>query len=110
MPRTGFGMANGKVEPRLAAVLSYMFGIDSGIIILTVERDSRFVRFHALQSILFSAVVIVVLGALILAGLGLVSTLLGVGAWAVWVILMLRAARGEWWQLPGLGRWAERVA
>ena len=32
------------------------------------------------------------------------------GAWAVWVILMLRAARGDYYQLPIIGRWAEANA
>ncbi len=87
-----------------------MLGIISGIIMLAVERESRFVRFHALQSILYCAVVVVVLVTLALAGLSLFSSLLGMAALAMWVYLMYRAARGEWWQLPWLGRWAERNA
>ena len=98
------------LEPRLAAVLSYMFGIVTGIILLRTEREDRFVRFHALQSILFSSTVLVVLIALYSAGLELGTLLLAIAAWAVWAILMLRAARGEFYQLPLIGRWAEANA
>ena len=103
-------MGNGRLEPRLAAVLCYMLGVVSGAIILSVERESRFVRFHALQSILYCALVGVVLVAFALAGLSVVNAVLGLPALALWVSLMYRAARGEWWQLPWVGRWAERLA
>ena len=99
-----------RLEPRLAAVLSYMFGIVTGIILLRIEREDRFVRFHALQSILYSSAVLAVLIALTSAGLELVALFFAIGAWAVWAILMLRAARGEFFQLPLIGRWAEANA
>ncbi|MBW2416458.1 MAG: hypothetical protein JRG76_18320, partial [Deltaproteobacteria bacterium] len=38
------------LDPRLAAALSYLFGFVTGIIFLVVERDSQYVRFHAMQS------------------------------------------------------------
>lgn len=96
-----------KLEPRLAAALSYMLGLVTGIILLRVERDDRFVRFHALQSILFTSIAIVVLMALATVGIDPLTYAWAVIAWAVWAILMLRAARGEFYQLPLIGRWAE---
>jgi len=99
-----------KLEPRLAAVLAYMFGIITGIILLKTERKDRFVRFHALQSILFSSAVLVLLLVLFGAGFELGALLFALVAWAVWAILMLRAARGEFFQLPLIGRWAEANA
>lgn len=104
------GVGSRKLEPRLAAVLSYMLGIITGIILLRTERKDRFVRFHALQSILFSSAVLVVLLALVGVGFELGALVLAVVAWAAWVILMLRAARGEFFQLPLIGRWAEANA
>lgn len=96
-----------RLEPRLAAVLAYMLGLVTGIILLRAEREDRFVRFHALQSILFSSCAVVGLLSLAMLGVGLVTFALAVVAWAVWAILMLRAARGEMYQLPLIGRWAE---
>ena len=101
------GVATRRLEPRLAAVLAYMLGIITGIILLRAERKDRFVRFHALQSILFSSVVLVML--MLLVGVGF-ELFLAIAAWAVWAILMLRAARGEFFQLPLIGRWAEANA
>ncbi len=98
------------LEPRLAAVLCYMFGIITGIILLRVERKDRFVRFHALQSIAFTSLAVVALLLLSMSGMGAFVWAIAVGAWAVWVILMLRAARGDFFQLPFIGRWAEANA
>lgn len=104
------GVASRRLEPRLASVLAYMLGLLTGMILLRIERKDRFVRFHALQSILFSSVVLVALFLLVGFGLELSALLLAVAAWAVWAILMLRAARGEFFQLPLIGRWAEANA
>ncbi len=104
------GAGSRRLEPRLAAVLSYMLGIVTGIILLRIEREDRFVRFHALQSILFSSTVFVALLMLVGVGLELGALFLAIAAWAVWAILMLRAARGEFFQLPLIGRWAEANA
>ena len=91
-------------------MLSYLLGIVGGILILSVERESRFVRFHALQSILYCAVAVVMLATLFLAGLELASAVVGLASIAVWLFLMYRAAQGRWYQLPVLGWWAERNA
>ena len=101
---------NSRLEPRLAAVLSYMLWIVSGMIMLMVERENRFVRFHALQSIAYCGIVVVSFVALAIAGFPLLSALLGMASLAIWVLLMYRAAQGRWWQLPWVGRWAERNA
>ena len=45
--RTSLGL-----DANLAAALSYLLGFVSGIIVLVLEKDNRFVRFHALQSVL----------------------------------------------------------
>ncbi len=110
MRRKALGAAHPRLEPRLAAVLCYLLGVISGVILLTIERKNRFVRFHALQSILYSALVVVVLLTLTLAGLSTLSDALGLTAVGVWLFLMYRAALGDWFQLPGLGWLAERSA
>ena len=104
------GAAHRALEPRLAAVLSYLLWVMGGILLLTIERESRFVRFHALQSILYNALVIAVLGALTLAGYATLSVVAALAAGGVWLYLMYRAASGAWFQLPGLGWLAERSA
>lgn len=97
-----------RLEPRLAAVLAYLLGVASGIIVLAVERESRFVRFHAVQSILFSCVAIGGLVGLMLVGHTTVTITGFIGMAAVWVYLMFQAARGHWYQLSWVGWWSER--
>ena len=100
------------MDANLAAVLSYVFGIVSGLIFFLVEKQSRLVKFHAMQAILFSGAlfiasivtrVIPVLGAI----LGL---LLGLAGVVIWIVLMIKAYHGEFYKLPVLGDIAERNA
>ena len=98
------------LEPRLAAVLCYLLWVVGGVILLMVERESRFVRFHALQSILYSGLVVVVLLAFTMTGLSMLGAVAAVAAVVVWFYLISRAALGRWYQLPGLGWLAERSA
>ena len=91
-------------------MLCYLLWIVSGLLLLTFERESRFVRFHALQSMLYTAVVVVVLATTYLVGFHTVSGVLALVALAVWLYLMYRAARGQWFQLSIVGWWAERNA
>ena len=49
------------LDENIAALLSYILGWVSGLIFFLIEKDSKFVRFHAMQSILFNVVVGVVL-------------------------------------------------
>src|SRR5579859_5393668 len=46
--RTSMGM-----KARHAGMLSYLFGWVTGLVVLLLERDNRFARFHAMQSVLF---------------------------------------------------------
>ena len=94
----------------IAATLAYAFGAVSGIIFLLVERDDKFVRFHAWQSTL------TVLGALLLSMLvtsfpvvgWLLNIMLSAGLVALWVLLMVKAFSGEKFKLPYVGEIAER--
>ena len=42
------------LDENIAALLSYVFGWLSGLIFFLIEKDSRLVRFHAMQSILLN--------------------------------------------------------
>lgn len=100
-PSGGTGLA-----PNLAGALCYLLGLITGIVFLMLEKENRFVRFHAMQSIIFSIVVFVVnivLGFVPGFG-GLISTLVSLGGAALWVVLMVKAYQGEEWELPVLGK------
>ena len=64
---TGSGGTSTGLDRNLAAALSYLLGFITGIVFLVVEKNDKFVRFHAMQSTLvFLAVMVlnVVVGVL----------------------------------------------
>lgn len=98
------------LDANLVAALSYVFGLLSGVIVFLLEKQSRLVRFHALQSILLSAalfVAFIVVGVIPVIGAPL-RVLLWFGSLVVWVLLMVKAFQGEMFKLPGLGDLAEK--
>jgi uncharacterized membrane protein len=115
------------LEPNVAAALCYVLTWVTGIIFLLVEKDD-YVRFHAKQAIVFgvaSTAVWIVLSLIfplflavvafmpLIGGLiaGLLSALiwlvLGLGFLVLWVILMVKAYRGQRFALPIIGEFAK---
>jgi len=48
------------LDENIVAALSYIFGPFSGIFVLVMEKENKFVRFHALQSTLWFLMLMVV--------------------------------------------------
>ena len=98
------------LNSNLAAVLAYLFGCISGIVLLAVERQDRYVRFHALQSTLLFLGVLAV--ALVLSSLPLVgwflNVIFSVAVGIVWLVLMFKAFTGQRYKLPYVGEIADR--
>jgi uncharacterized membrane protein len=102
----------------VAGALAYILGFITGIIFLVIEpyKHDRFVRFHAMQSILYSAV-----GIVFRVGWGiLVSALMTVSAWTglllvpvglvisialfgFWIFLMYQAYSNREFRIPIIG-------
>lgn len=100
------------LEANIAGLLCYVLGWVSGLVFILIERDSNFVRFHAIQSIyVFGALTIasIVLGWIPPLNVVLVP-LLGVLGVVLWIILMIKAYQGEKYKLPLVGDWAEKRA
>jgi uncharacterized membrane protein len=110
------------IEPNIAAALSYMLGLVTGVIFLVLEKDNRYVRFHAAQSIATSVIIIIVsIGISMLSGilvfipvLGWLAVLiltlgLSIGTFILWVLLMIKAYQGEEWELPVAGGFARKM-
>jgi len=75
-----------------------------------LEQENKFVRFHAIQSILVFGVITVagiVLGWIPFIG-GVFAGLIGVLGFALWIILMIRAYQGAKFKLPWSGNLAEK--
>lgn len=98
------------LEPNLAGLLCYLAGVITGVIFLIIEKENRFVRFHAIQSIMVFVVIFVlslVLSAIPLIG-WLLSLLLSPVSLVLWIFLMWKAYQNEWFKLPVIGDLAEK--
>lgn len=90
------------LDENVAALLTYAVGFVSGIIFLVLEKNSRFIRFHAMQSILLSVIYIVLLFILaIMPVIGWFMFILIIpAALILWIALMLKAYRHEYVRIP----------
>lgn len=104
-PKTVLG-----ITPNLEALLCYAVGWVTGLIFLLLEKDNAYVRFHALQSLVafgilhaasFVVLIIPILGVLI-------SGLLWVVSFILWIVLMAKAYQGEKYKLPKIGDFVEQ--
>jgi uncharacterized membrane protein len=97
------------LDANVAALLSYLAGFITGIIFFVLEKENKFVRFHAMQSI-------IVFGAFFVLQMVMVFTIIfivlipviNIAAVILWVILMIKAYNGEMYKLPVIGDIAEK--
>jgi uncharacterized membrane protein len=104
------------LDENVAAALSYVLGFVTGVIMFIVESENDHVRFHAAQSIVVSGALFVVsvalnvmefiagfsdiLGFILGAVLGLISLLLSLGGFVLWIYLIVRTYQGENPRIP----------
>jgi uncharacterized membrane protein len=103
-------MAEVKGNENLMAAASYLLGFITGVIFLLVEKQSKFVRFHAMQStILFGGIFVanIALGFVPILG-WLVGLFLSFAAFVLWVVCMWKAFQGEMYKAPYVGDLAEK--
>lgn len=99
-----------EMDENLAGLLCYLGSVITGVIFLILEKKSRFVRFHALQSIFtFGAIFVLnfVLSKIPFIGwmISLLMTPLGL---ILWIVLMYKAYQGQMFKLPIVGDMAEK--
>lgn len=98
------------LDENIAGALTYLLGWLTGIVFYLMEKESSYVKFHAVQSIaLFLPlhVVIIVLGQVPFAG-WMLSQLLSLLGIVLWAMLMVKAYQGEKFKLPFTGDIAEQ--
>jgi uncharacterized membrane protein len=100
------------IKPNVAGLLCYLVGWITGLIFLLIEKESKFVRFHAIQSISIYVVLFVVyLIFMFIPVIGwIIDILLGIGMFVLWIVLMYKAYQGEKFKLPIIGDFAEKQA
>lgn len=99
---------------KMMAALAYFLGPVTGIIFLLMEKKNAYIRFHAMQStIVFGAILLlnIILGIIPVLGwvVALVlSPLITLISFVLWIILMWKAYNGEKYKLPYFGELAEK--
>ncbi len=96
------------LDESVAGLLCYFLGFVTGIIFLIVERKSRFVKFHAMQSTITFLGIFVLL--IIFGWIPLFGGLIWLGSLILWLFLMVQALRGKRYKLPVVGKMAEEKA
>jgi len=130
-PPAQAGKSSTGLDENIAALLSYIFGWVSGLIFFLIEKDSRLVRFHAMQSLLFNVLVAVVGIALwivlfvvfmivsqISGALATVLSLVSILVWGVFllgilagfILCLVKAFQGQYFKLPVIGNFAEKFS
>jgi len=122
------------MQPNTAGLLCYLGWWITGIIFVVIEKKSRFVKFHAWQSIMALGIMNAVLIILSIiravawasawksvwtgspASLGfwrftdVIFTIVLILTIVLWIVLMVMAVTGKMWKIPWIGNWAERQA
>jgi len=108
------------MQPNIEAGLSYVLGWVTGLIFFLVEKQNRFVRFHAMQSILFFGgltvlrIILSVIDAFGIPFLGLFTGLvwiaIGIIGLVGYIVLLINGFQGKYFKLPIVGDYAERYA
>ena len=104
------GKSSTGMQPNFAALLSYVFGVVTGLVFFLVEKESQFVKFHAMQSICFSVAIFVLSFVLMfIPVLGWVALFaLQVAVFVFWIICMVQAYQGKWYRVPVIGDFAAK--
>jgi len=119
------------LDSNLGAMLCYVtyliccFGLVLGIVFLVTEKENRFVKFHAVQSLLLFALIVVlgiilniltfVLGLVL--GMANMGWIAGILTWLLGCLILLiflvlviiggiKAYGGQWYKLPIVGEFA----
>jgi len=108
-PKTSIGL-----EENVVGLLCYLLIWVTGLIFLLLEKENRFVRFHAMQSLVtFLSLMVVVW---ILSAIAMFVWVLEPLVWIVnlvilvfWIVGMVKAYQGEMYKFPVFGNIAESL-
>ena len=103
----------GTVKGNIVGILAYLGGILTAILLLLLEKDNKFVRFHAMQSaITFVAIFVIAsivsMVASIVWVLFALIPLIWLSGFVLFLLLMHKAYKGEVFKIPVLGDFAAK--
>lgn len=105
MEKTSTGL-----QENVAGLLCYVLGWVSGLVFILLEAENKFVRFHAMQSIIvfgILSIIGIVFGWIPWFG-WVISSLGGLLGFVLWIVLMVKAYQGVMYKLPVAGDLAEK--
>ena len=130
-PPVQVGKSSTGLDENVAALLSYIIHFISGLVFFLIEKNSRLVRFHAMQAIIlgglfvvgmfvwmFAWVVIAIiasqlpglLGGLLSLVTGLLIFVFFAAVFVGWILGMVKAYQGQYFKLPVIGNLAEKYS
>jgi uncharacterized membrane protein len=116
------------MDGNVTALIGYIIGIVA-LVLIFIEKDNKFVRFHALQSVLWSVgitigfIAVVIIGMILGIVVSMISSTLGTVVWGITALLYLglflalfgglvygaiKSYGGEMTKLPFVGNLAEK--
>ena len=96
------------LDEHVAGFLCYILGFITGIVFLVVEKESRFVKFHAMQSTITFLGLFVI--SFIISWIPIINLLIypiWILSLILWLVLMIKALQGKRYSLPIVGKMAE---
>lgn len=110
MPEANQTKATFGLDENVASLLCYLLIWITGIIFILVENQNKTVRFHAMQSIVTFLplnILFWIFGMLWI--FGIISILIGLLMFILWIVLMIKAYQGGMYKLPIAGDIAENA-
>jgi uncharacterized membrane protein len=110
---------NQGMTDNVAGMLAYVTIIPAIIFLVVAPYNrNRFIRFHAFQCLFFCVALLVLQIGLsvltVIPFMGLITIplhlVVGLGGFALWIVLLLKAYQGQMWKLPVIGDLAEKQA
>jgi len=98
------------LQPNIAGLLCYLVGWITGLIFFLIEKENKFVRFHAVQSLatyVVFFVVYIIFSFIPIIG-WIIDIILGIAMFLLWILLMYKAYKGKLYKLPIVGNFAEK--
>ncbi|OIO13132.1 hypothetical protein COV53_07055 [Candidatus Gottesmanbacteria bacterium CG11_big_fil_rev_8_21_14_0_20_37_11] len=101
-------------DEKMLGVIAYLGWWITGLILLITQKKNAYVRFHAMQStLLFGAITLLFLVFGIVPIIGwiiglLISPVIWIVTFVLWLLLMWKAYNGEKYKLPYFGDLAEK--
>lgn len=97
------------LDENVAGALAYVLIFISGIVFFLFEEENEFVRFHALQSVItflglwIASMLVSFLAVASPVSVFMLGNLIRIAGILLWIVLMIKAYKGEKYELPVIG-------